>query len=48
MIFIRFRNNNEFSKDCNYMFFSYQQTFNRFEMKKDVLSHIIDVHMCIV
>ena len=48
MIFIHFRGNNKLLKNHNYIFLSYQQTFNRFEIEENVLSHIIDVHMCAV
>ena len=48
MILIYFRNNNEFLKNRDYMFLSYQQTFNRFEIEENILSHIIDVHMYVV
>ena len=47
MIFIHFRNS-QLLKNRDYMFFSYQQTSNRFGIEENVLSHIIDAHICAV
>ena len=49
MIFVRFRDdNNELFKNRDYMFFSYQQISSRFNVERNILSHIINVNMCVV
>ena len=47
MIFVRLRNH-DLSKERDYMFLFYQQFSNRFKIKENVFSHIIDVNMCAV
>ena len=48
MISVRLRDHSKLFHDRDLMFTSYSQTFDRFDSKDEICSHIIDVNMCVV
>ncbi len=48
IILIRLRKNTSLFDDCDFMFISYQQISNRFDLDNEILSHIIDVNFSMI
>ena len=48
IVSVRLRNNTQLFSDCNFIFVSYQQISNRFDIEDRFLSYIIDVNFSIV